>query len=214
MRVSLLVIGVSLTVGLMLIPQLISKLKQRPPPKPIEVAAADVVEIIDLRPAGGGPIQWIDAVRSAGLRSGMHVRIVRCEFGEVAARDANGQPFSPPGQFLQIHFTVTNRLQTNARYISWHGNQFRDGNEQVAAKLTDDTGREYPPQRFSGLQSIAGHVEDVTLEPRGSINDVLIFALPAAKGSGESTLRLQLPAAAVGRTGAFNFKLSPELWQR
>jgi hypothetical protein len=218
MRVSLLAIAASLIIALMLIPKAVKtwqkaqaeqKLKQVEPPPP------DVVEVIDLRPKDGGPIQWIDAVRSAGLRAGMHVRVTRCEYGEVLARDANNQPIAAgPGEFLQIHLRITNRLKSKARYISWYGHQFADGSEQVAAKLVDTTGREYPPQRWSGLKSIASHVEEATLEPGESVGDVLIFALPAAKGTGGEELRLQLPGGAVARTGWFNFKLTSELWER
>jgi hypothetical protein len=218
MRVSLLAIAASLIIALVLIPQAIKtwqksraeqKLKQVEPPPP------DAVEIIDLRPKDGGPIQWIDAARSAGLRTGVHVRVTRCEYGEVLARDANNQPIAAgPGEFLQIHLRITNRLKSKARYISWYGHQFRDGSEPVAAKLVDTAGREYPAQRWSGLKSIASHVEEATLEPGESIGDVLIFALPTVKGSGSEELRLQLPAGAVARTGWFNFKLTAELWER
>lgn len=215
MRISLLTIASSLIVGLLLIPRAVETVrKARAERAKIEKPPPDVVEIIDLRPEDGPP-KWIDAARSAGLRSGMHVKITRCEFGTVAGRDANNEVIAAsPGEFLKVYLRVTNRQKTKARYISWYGNSFRDGNHQVAALLLDDTGREYPPQRFSGLRSIEGHVDNVTLESGESTGDVLIFALPAAKAAGEVTLRLQLPAAAVARTGSFDFKLSRELWER
>ncbi len=218
MRVSLLVIAASLIVLVMLIPQAVriwQKARAEQKLKQAQLSPPEVVEIVDLRPKDGAPIPWIDATRGAGLRTGMHVRITRCEYGEVLARDANNQPITAgPGEFLQIHLRVTNRLKSKARYISWYGHQFADDGEPVAAKLVDTAGREYPPQRFSGVKSIASHVEEATLEPGESIGDVLIFALPAAKGSGDEELRLQLPAGAVARTGWFNFKLTRELWER
>lgn len=217
MRVSLLAIGASLIVGLVLIPQAIKALqKSRAERKQIERPPPETVEIVDLRPKEGGasPIQWIDASRSAGLRAGMHVRITRCEFGEVLARDAANQPIVQPGEFLKIHLRITNRLKSKARYVSWYGHTYRDGSEQVAAKLFEMDGREYPPQRWSGVKAIDSHTAEATLEPGESIGDVLIFALPADKGRGESELRLQLPAAAVARTGWYNFKLTSDLWNR
>ena len=216
MRISLLAIGASLIVGVMLIPQAIDAVKKSRAARPkIEKPPPDFVEIIDLRPEDGGPPKWIDAARSTGVRSGMHVKITRCEYGEVAGRDANNEIIAAgPGDFLKIHLRVTNRQKSPARYISWYGNQFRDGNQQVAAKLLDDTGREFVVHRFTGLRGVESHVDNVTLEPGASTGDVLIFALPAAKATGEVTLRLQLPAAAVARTGSFDFKLTRELWER
>lgn len=218
MRLSLLAIAASLIVALMLLPQAFrtwQKTRAKQQQKQAAARSPETVEIIDLRPQDGGPVQWIDAARSAGLRTGMHVRITRCEYGEVLARDANNQPIAAgPGEFLKIHLRITNRLKSSARYISWYGHQFRDGNEQAAAKLVDTDGREYPLQRWSGLKRIESHIEEAMLEPGETINDVLIFALPAAKGRGGEELRLQLPAAAVARTGWFNFKLTTELWER
>lgn len=215
MRISLLAIAASLVVAVVLIPKAIDRLQQQSERKPAEQPPPEMVEIVDWRPGDKGPIHWIDASRSTGLRTGMQVRVTRCEFGPVMARDNLNQPLiAGPGEFLQIHLKITNRQKSKARYISWYGNTFRDGSEQVAAKLSDNEGREFPPQRFAGVKLIQSHVDDVTLEPGESRNDVLIFALPAAKGSGESGLRLQLPAAAVARTGWFNFKLPAELWER
>lgn len=215
-RISLLVIGASLIVGLVLLPRVIDAIQktrvERPPPQP---AAGEVVDIIDLRPADGGPPKWIDAARSTGVRNGLHVKITRCAFGPVAGRDANGELITAgPGDFLQIYLRITNRQKIKARYISWYGNQFRDGDQAIAAKLMDDEGRDYIAHNFAGLRGVESHVGDVTLDPGQSTGDVLIFALPPAKGKGEALLRLQLPAAAVARTGSFDFKLTSELWER
>lgn len=215
MRLSLLAIAASLIVAVVLVPKAVDLLKTQSERKQAEQPPPEMVEIVDWRPGDKGPIHWIDASRSTGMRTGMQVRVTRCEFGPVMARDNLNQPLiAGPGEFLQIHLKITNKQKAKARYISWYSNTFRDGSEQVAAKLSDDTGREFPPQRFSGVKMIESHVDYLTLEPGESTNDVLIFALPAAKAAGESELRLQLPAAAVARTGWFNFKLPPDLWER
>ncbi|QDU25160.1 hypothetical protein ETAA8_02220 [Anatilimnocola aggregata] len=216
MRLALVTILISAAAIVAMLPRLVNKLKEpKVASEPAEVAAADVVEIIDLRPADGGPVKWIDASRSAGLRAGIHVRVLRCEFADVMARDSGNLPVpAGPGEFLQIHLQITNRLKVKVPYISWYANHFRDGNRTIAAELADDTGRRYPPQRFTGVQDIAGHLPEATLDPGESVRDVLIFAIPPAKATGSETLFLQLPAAAVRRTGSYDFKLLPELWQR
>jgi hypothetical protein len=106
MRVSLLAIAASLIVAVTLIPQAIKawqKAQAENKVKRVEAPPPEVVEIVDLRPKGGGPVQWIDATRSAGLRTGIHVRVTRCEYGEVLARDANNQPINAgPASFCRF----------------------------------------------------------------------------------------------------------------
>ncbi|WP_425617863.1 hypothetical protein NA78x_001553 [Anatilimnocola sp. NA78] len=214
LRVALLTILLSVSAMIAMLPAVMRKMRTRPAEPAAEVAEVEVVEIVDLR-TDSGQIQWIDASRVAGLRAGMQVKVLRCEFGEVMARDSTNAPVSAgPGEFLQIFLQITNRTSDKVQYISWYANHFRGDKGPIAAELADDTGRRYPPQRFTDVQDIAGHLPQATLEPGESVRDVLIFALPKPKATGEETLFLQLPAAAVRRTGSFDFKLSGELWQR
>jgi hypothetical protein len=238
MRGALVVIALSLTVIAATVPGLVNKWRQAPAdpgqqpsdgviigPETMNADPSDTsseVVTVEARDSAtsGDALHWVDAARKSIQRQGVQVKILRCEYGDVFGRNARNEPVSAgPGEFLKIYLQVSNKHHNPVEYISWYGNKFREETrggrgKAIDAGLADIDGRDYPFQRFADVKTIQGQVTRRVLGPGEIVQDVLVFALPAAKGKGQEELYLQLPAAAVHRAGWFDFKLTPALWQR
>jgi hypothetical protein len=77
------------------------------------------------------------------------------------------------------------------------------------ASLKDDTGNSYSRCYF-GISEVVGQVDDgESIYPEKSLSDCLVFELPTDTCQ---ALFLELPASAVGGSGALRMKLPRSLW--
>ncbi len=154
------------------------------------------------------PIEWRDA-EGGGLTLGTaRVEIVRAEFGETRGRDAAGTVVISDRQYLSIIVRIENYGQTPLHYHSWYGNEFSVADTKVRVRLWDDAKRQYPWILFDDVVSVRWHTPSAEIEPGKKIEDVIIFDLPESLDRDSvKSLRIELPAAAVGQEGFYHFEL-------
>lgn len=154
------------------------------------------------------PIQWRD-VEEGGLTLGpARVEIVRAEFGETRGRDASGTVIISDRDYLSIIVRIENYGLQPLHYRSWYGNEFSAAQTKVRVRLWDDADRQYPWILFDDVVSVRWHTPSAEVETGKKIEDVIIFDLPeTVDRDGVKSLRLELPAAAVGQKGFYHFEL-------
>jgi hypothetical protein len=105
-----------------------------------------------------------------------------------------------PKVFLKIVLKIENLSPSETlEYTGWSAGL---GGKTQTATLMDDTGAEHP-QLDSG-EPIAGQLGNTSIQPGGSIEDVLVFDNPKTY---VKYLKLALPAQAVGGTGILRIKI-------
>ncbi len=156
---------------------------------------------------GGGPTASAITVGPAS------VRIIRVEIGEARGKDAEGNVVISDGDYLQVLLRIENRTPVPLEYRSWYGNDFPESstNTQNAlrVRLTDAADRSYSWVIFDDVERVRWHTPQATIPPRKSVDDVIVFQLPpGATKANLQSLRLELPAAAVGfRAGYYRFEI-------
>lgn len=168
---------------------------------------------------------WTDVSQEnlAQRLSGVKVQVLRVDFGEVFARDANNKVQSSAGSlFLQFFLRVENTTKLEIDYRSWYGNTFKhlDGQKSVAM-LVDNEDRKYQMMTFGDVVTVKGHVPSATLKTRNVgddrkyVEDVLIFDVPAdVVPENVKYFRLELPAVAVDGKGHFRFQIPGSMVNR
>lgn len=145
------------------------------------------------------------------------VEIVRVEIGEARGKDSDGNVIISDGDFLQILVRVENNTPLPLDYRSWYGNDFTEssGVKHAAQRvvLHDDAQRAYRWVLFDDVERVRWHTPKASIPPRKTVEDVIIFELPAgATKDNIKFLRLELPAAAVGfRDEYYRFEIPREM---
>ena len=136
-------------------------------------------------------------------------------FGEVRAKDAyNRVVVSDQRNYLQVYLKIKNLGAKPVKYISWQGNAFAAGGQQVRATLVDDQGRNYPMQEFVRVAGLQGHTPRAILANKEEAGDVVIFTIPPSVDRRTiRQFRLELPAEAYGGSGVYRFEFPPQAIQ-
>jgi hypothetical protein len=178
--------------------------------RPGSPEAADDLEIVYLTPQKSRTARWVD-ITTGNLVSinKVTVKVDYVEYGAVRAKDANNVVIeSDQKNFLQIYVRLRNYQGTPVNYASWYGNVFADGNNDVAATLVDDRGRQYDMMRFTHVSGVRGHTPQAVMKQREQVRDIVVFAVPAeVDRSRIRYFRLELPATAYGGAGAYRFEI-------
>jgi hypothetical protein len=141
------------------------------------------------------------------------VRIVRVEIGEARGKDAAGNVIISDGDYLQVLLRIENRTPAPLEYRSWYGNEFPESpttnKNALRVRLHDDAGRDYSWVIFDDVKRVRWHTPQASIPPRKSVDDVIVFQLPpGATKANLKSLRIELPAAAVGfRSGYYRFEI-------
>jgi len=146
--------------------------------------------------------EWIDAGEEAIQQNGMRVRVTAVQVKAVELKDEQGR--RRPGELcLLVKLRVSNAsVDRRVDYRSW--GESPDKEQKIMPRLTDDSGTEYRLQKFEPAWAIVGHVPKASLPTAKWVDDVLVFQAPARR---IAYLRLELPGAAVGLAGKFQFEI-------
>jgi predicted Zn finger-like uncharacterized protein len=152
---------------------------------------------------------YMDADRSeTSVIDGIEVRVTSAQVGIPNLRLAGRQ--HNVGNRLIINLAIKNTSQRNRLYQGW-------GN---TASLMLDSFRSVPRARIENGVEVVGQQKNVTLVPGQTVNDVLVFEVPAWSYDAnifnnntppKKVLRLDLSGAAFGVGNSARFQI-PEDW--
>lgn len=145
------------------------------------------------------PSEWVDASKNAVQQGNARVRLTYAFTG--SAGSGEGKPGKTKALTIGIrieHIGVKRTL----RYGSWAEMRAEAGKPAVG--LTDDKGQPYLLRVRAPGSETEGQVHAASLGPREYACDTLVFEAPPAH---IAFLHLELPAEAVGGTGAFRLLL-------
>ena len=158
------------------------------------------------------PHSWLPADQGALHMGDTKVEIVRAEFSPARGKDSSGFVQVTDQSYLQIIVRVENTAFQPIEYQSWYGNDFLTDAGPVRIRLHDAAENEFPWAIFSEFERVRWHNPNDTIEPRKYIEDVIIFEVPPnVDPRTVASLRLALPAAALGREGFYYFELPRDM---
>jgi len=147
--------------------------------------------------AASGPLEW----------GGVSVQLVEVALEQPRLLTQSGRRARPTTQFLIVRLELRPMGDlSHVSYKSWSDPYV----VSEGLKLEDAQGRLFSPKRFPNLL-VEGQIREASLESGGSVQDVLVFEPPS---SVPTTLRLVLPASALGREGSFRFIIPPTMLVR
>jgi HEAT repeat protein len=115
-----------------------------------------------------------------------------------------GAEFKSQEKLLAIKLRLDNVSETRKiEYVGWGGAVAAPGDE--LPRLTDEHGKGYRLVTFGGDRRVGGQVRSVSVGPRGTVNDILVFDAPADDAK---VLKLDLSGRNFGGTGHLGFRLS------
>ncbi len=146
---------------------------------------------------------WVDASANAIKRGDVRVDIVSVGIGPVELRQ-NSAVTSSPERYLTIRMRVSNEgvLFQQTPYESWADRA--DSPSKNPPVLTDNKGHTYTQKTFEAGRKVVGRADGDILNPGHQVREVLVYPVPARD---VEYLRLMLPGAAFGLTGAFRFEI-------
>ena len=145
-------------------------------------------------------------MRVAGLR----VKIERIEIGPVVAKAGNLEIVKSDSDVIQIYLSLENEFDAPIDYVSWYGNEFQVGERTVHAQLSAGDVA-LPMLVFEDAAGIYGHTPMATIHPKATIQDSIVFDLPAGDAVRQGPWRLELPQAAFGYPASLGFELDERL---
>jgi len=155
-------------------------------------------------PSGGqlreiGPSEWIDASKNAVQQGNARVRLTHVFASSLSGKDGK----SAQTKRLTIAVRIEHKgAKRRFDYRSWAGMGAREG--KPAVRLVDDKGKEYAPRARDPNAEMEGQVRSVSLAPRESVSDLLVFELPASR---IPFLHLELAAEAIGGAGTLRLEI-------
>jgi hypothetical protein len=145
---------------------------------------------------------WVDASKEAIQQEGIRVRIASVEVKPVNLKDAHGRR-RLADRSLVIQLRVSNASADRlVEYKSW--GEAEDTDNELSARLTDNSDKPYRLKRFAAGWNIPGHVPRASLPTAKWVDDVLVFEAPPAS---ITSLRLELPRAAFGAKGKLQLEI-------
>ena len=153
---------------------------------------------------------WTDASRFSQRLSHAEVKVLRTFYGPVRVRDLNNQVvLTRDENLLAVTVSVRNLGPRPCPFFNWYVNVFEgQSGDPVVAELSDDHARQYALLRFDDASSVEGQRWTAQIEPRGRVQDTVVFLVPEEVARGEiGFFHLSLPAAGVGLAGSFRFRI-------
>ena len=149
--------------------------------------------------ADTGPIQWLDAAaQDVWVGADVTVKVVGVEIGYPKVLDHAGAVSIPTKPVLVVRLQLTNRAtMAKAKYAGW-------ASPNSAVRLKDQADRECFLHSFGPGTMVEGQQKPTSIDPQGSIQDVLVFDLPAETAT---LLRLTLPGGALGDGQSGHFEI-------
>ncbi|MEC9092840.1 MAG: hypothetical protein VX438_09065 [Planctomycetota bacterium] len=142
----------------------------------------------------------------------LEIGIKLVEFGPLRVKDQNNKVHESSDSLLQIHVEIRSRRSNNVEYVSWYGNSFSRGQEQVVAELTDQQGQTLDMPVFGDVKGLFGHTPTATIEKNERISDCLIFELPQNTTIADiRELELVLPMECFGNKGNVYFRIPQDM---
>jgi hypothetical protein len=188
--------------------------RDREPDRPTAVGASSPSpassQIVRWTPETSRRSSWSSVSRGIAIDiNSLAVDVHYVGYGEVRAKDAqNRVVVSDQKNYLQAYLKLKNLGSGPVKYISWQGNSFTAGDQQVRATLIDDQQRSYPMQEFEHVAGLKGHTPRAILAEKEEIDDVVVFVIPeTANRRTIRYLRLELPAEAYGGSGVYRFEI-------
>jgi hypothetical protein len=172
---------------------------------PVDPAVIRVVPLPG-RPAGDGPEvpDWVDASRAALQQSGLRVQVVGASVGPAEARATppkktpNKKGTAAEALFIRLR---ARRVEDARAFAADLLRQPERPGEAHPPTLTDNTGKVY---RRRPAPSAPEGVGKSSRFPVTVVEEVFAFEAPPP---GVGPLRLEVPAAAWGGSGAFRFTI-------
>lgn len=158
--------------------------------------------------ASQGPAKWSDASHLSLSMNKVVVSIRAADYGEVRGRDAEKYVIvSHDKTLLTLRLKILSFRERPYQYNSWYTNVFDTEAGQKSATLMDDRGHKFEPHLIR-TQELTAHTPSATLGQNQPLEDVLIFKLPEDSSPDKCAYyRLELPAAAYGKSGTYRFEI-------
>ncbi|MEE2642697.1 MAG: hypothetical protein VX768_18860, partial [Planctomycetota bacterium] len=139
-------------------------------------------------------VNFITAGKKRAKLGDLEVGVKLVEFGPLRVKDQTNKVHVSSDPMLQIHLEIRSRRSSEVDYVSWYGNSFTRGGDQVVAELTDQDGKSCDMPVFEDVKGLFGHTPKATLEKNQRLQDCMIFEIPAGKTITDiQELRLTLP---------------------
>ncbi len=186
--------------------------RDHPPDRPTAVGTNPPAssQIVRWTPESSRRSGWSSVSRGVAIDlNALAVDVHYVGYGEVRAKDAQNRVMvTDQKNYLQAHLKIKNLGSVPVKYISWQGNSFSAGGQQVRATLIDDQQRSYPMQEFAHVAGLKGHTPRAILAEKEEIDDVVVFVIPeTANRRTIRHFRLELPAEAYGGSGVYRFEI-------
>jgi len=182
------------------------------PDRPTAVGASSLTsaQIVRWTPESSRRSGWSSVSRGVAIDiNSLAVDVYYVGYGEVRAKDAQNRVIvTDQKNYLQAYLKIKNLGSGPVKYISWQGNSFTAGDQQVRATLIDDQQRSYPMQEFAHVAGLKGHTPRAILADKEEIDDVVVFTIPETVNRRTIRhFRLELPAEAYGGSGVYRFEI-------
>ncbi len=164
-------------------------------PKPAELPATPAPAKVEKWTLAGEPI----------VIDGIKVVIDEVELGKVALQKSGNRKGNSTGVRLAIWTTITNTTdKRKVDFEAWNPElEFRR-----TVTLSDDAGNSYKPVNFGVGTVVQGTSGEDSIYPGKSVRDCVVFEAPV---DGVQTLKLTLPASAIGGEGDLRFEIPASL---
>ena len=177
--------------------------------------AVDSVNVKVIRGEYKSPASWAPAPGKSLRVGGLKVKVERIEVGPILAKGGTQEIITSDDQnMLQVYISLENESDEPFDYTSWYGNEFVVGEKTVSAKLTNQAGDLYSMLVFDDVAGIYGHVPRAVIHGKETLQDSIVFEIPAGKLEGDGPWKLELPQAAFGFSGSLGFELQEDLVKR
>jgi hypothetical protein len=141
---------------------------------------------------------WVDASKGVSVCGDMEVKVVKAEMRPLVLR-SRGSSTAPEREgehYLKIRLGLANNAKGQKQYIGW-------ATRPASVELADNHGQVCQMKSFRNASTL-GQQRQASIEPSGSIEDVLFFEEPAADAD---FLRLTLPGSAFGEQAAVKLQI-------
>lgn len=159
-------------------------------------------------------IKYFVAGKQRAKLGNVEVGVASVEYGPLRVKDQANIVHISSDPLIQIFVEIRSRQPNTLNYVSWYGNSFERGSDQVVAELRDQDGKVFNMPVFGDVKGIFGHISAARMEKNERIQDCIVFELPESiKITDIKELRLSLPMECFAKQGAIHFKISNELIQ-
>jgi hypothetical protein len=155
----------------------------------------------DEKPTAAQPDEFVDFTKQGQQQGDLRVAVTSATITKAPLEGPKNKK-APTEKYLVIQLRLSNvGVEKKYDYAGWG-----QWGSDHAATLRDTKGKVFKIKRFDASWEIKGQVRSTAVFPGKSVDDVIVFEAPPLKDL-PSRLRLELPAAAFGGTGAMQFEI-------